>query len=67
MLTFLNPTDLFWSKVKGGVRRNCLTADDNFSDRFIDSIKRVAVEDCKNRIDHSYSFFDRCMALEPMF
>jgi hypothetical protein len=30
---FLNPIEEFWSKVKAGVRRNALTADDQLSDR----------------------------------
>jgi transposase len=30
---FLNPIEEFWSKVKAGVRRNALTADDRLSDR----------------------------------
>jgi transposase len=63
---FLNPIELFWSKVKGGIRRDCLNANDNLSTRIIESAKTVSVDDCINWINHSYSFFDRCLALEPM-
>ncbi len=65
-LPFLNPIELFWSKVKGGIRRDCLNANDNLSTRIIESAKTVSVDDCVNWINHSYSFFDRCLALEPM-
>lgn len=63
---FLNPIELFWSKVKGSIRRDCLTIDDNLTIRIIESAKKVSVNDCANWIRHSYSFFDRCLALEPM-
>jgi transposase len=63
---FLNPIELFWSKVKAGVKRDCLTATDNLSARIIESAKQVTVEDCHNWIKHSVSFFDRCLTLEPM-
>lgn len=36
---FLNPIALFWSKVKGSIRRDCLTVDDNLTTRIIDSVK----------------------------
>ncbi|KAI8978416.1 hypothetical protein BDB01DRAFT_700965, partial [Pilobolus umbonatus] len=62
----LNPIELFWSKVKDGIRRDCLTIDDNLSARIIESAKTISVDDCVNSISHSYSFFDRCLALEPM-
>ena len=63
---FLNPIELFWSKLKAGVKRDCLTATDNLSARIVESAKQVNVEDCQNWIRHSASFFDRCLALEPM-
>lgn len=63
---FLNPIELFWSKLKGGIRRDCLTVDDNLTTRIIESAKKVSVNDCVNWINHAYSFFDRCLALEPM-
>jgi hypothetical protein len=63
---FLNPIELFWAKVKAGVRRDCLTATDALSERIIESVKQVTVTDCQGWIRHSVSFFDRCLALEPM-
>lgn len=53
---FLNPIELFWSKVKAGVKRDCLTATDNLSARIVESTKQVTVDDCHNRIKHSVSF-----------
>ncbi|KAG1222336.1 hypothetical protein G6F35_005370 [Rhizopus arrhizus] len=46
---FLNPIELFWSKVKGGIRRDCLNANDNLSTRIIESAKTVSVDDFKNQ------------------
>lgn len=65
-LPFLNPIESFWAKVKAGVRRDCLTATDVLSERIIESVKQVTVTDCQGWIRHSISFFDRCLALEPM-
>jgi transposase len=45
---FLNPIKLFWSKVKGGIRRDCLNANDSLSTRIIESAKTVSVDDCVN-------------------
>ncbi|ORE05654.1 hypothetical protein BCV72DRAFT_208896 [Rhizopus microsporus var. microsporus] len=63
---FLNPIELFWAKVKARIRRDCLTATDILSERIIESAKQVTVADCQGWIKHSVSFFDRCLALEPM-
>lgn len=63
---FLNPIELFWSKVKAGVKRDCLTATDNLSARIVESARQVSVDDCRGWIKHSVSFFDRCLALKPM-
>lgn len=63
---FLNPIELFWSKLKAGVKRDCLMATDNLSARIVESAKQVSVDDCKNWIRHSASFFEKCLALEPM-
>jgi transposase len=63
---FLNPIELFWSKVKAGIKRDCLTATDNLSARIIESTKQVSVADCQAWIRHSGSFFNRCLTLEPM-
>jgi hypothetical protein len=38
---FLNPIEKSWSKVKAGVRRNALTADDRLSDRIRDSVQML--------------------------
>ena len=58
---FSSLIELFWSKVKDGIRRDCLTVDDNMSARIIESAKITSVDDCVNWISHSYSFFDRCL------
>jgi transposase len=44
---FLNPIEEFWSKVKAGVRRNSLTADDRLSDRICESVQMVTRADCQ--------------------
>lgn len=38
---FLNPIEAFWSKVKAGIRRNALKADDRLTDRICDSVNKV--------------------------
>jgi transposase len=63
---FLNPIGLYWSKVKAGVKRSCLTATDNLSQRIEGSSKLVTEHDCEGWIKHCMGFFDRCLALEPM-
>ncbi len=65
-LPFLNPIELFWSKVKGSIMRDCLTIEDNLTIRIIELAKKVSFNDCVNWIRHSYLFFDRALALEPM-
>jgi transposase len=57
---FLNPIEEFWSKVKAGVRRNALTADDRLSDRICESVQMVTRADCQAWIRHAVSFFPRC-------
>jgi transposase len=56
----LNPIEEFWSKVKAGVRRNALTADDRLSDRICESVQMVTRADCQAWIRHAVSFFPRC-------
>ena len=56
---FLNPIEEFWSKVKAGVRRNVLTADDRLSDRICESVQMVTRADCQAWIRHAVSFFPR--------
>ncbi|KAG0747318.1 hypothetical protein G6F57_006497 [Rhizopus arrhizus] len=63
---FLNPIELFWSKIKGNIRRDYLSADNNFSLRITEATKTVTQEDCVNWISHPRSFFDRCLGLKPM-
>jgi transposase len=65
-LLFLNPIELFWSKIKGNIRRDCISVDDNLSLRITEAAKKVTQEDCANWISHSQSFFDTCLTLEPM-
>ena len=57
---FLNPIEEFWSKVKAGVRRNALTADDPLSERIYESVQRVTRVDCQAWIRHAVSYFPRC-------
>jgi transposase len=57
---FLNPIEEFWSKVKAGVRRNALTADDQLSDRICEAVRMVTQTDCQAWIRHAVSFFARC-------
>ena len=45
---FLNPIELFWSKFKDGIRRDCLPVDGNLSARTIESAKIISVDDCVN-------------------
>jgi hypothetical protein len=54
---FLNPIEAFWSKVKAGVRRNALTADDRLTDRICESVQMVTQADCRVWIRHAVSFF----------
>ncbi|ORE06671.1 hypothetical protein BCV72DRAFT_249876 [Rhizopus microsporus var. microsporus] len=63
---FLNPVELFWSKIKGNIRKNCLSVDNSLSLRITEAAKKATQEDCANWISHSQPFFDRCLTLEPM-
>lgn len=58
---FLNPIEEFWSKVKAGVRRTPLTADDRLTDRICESVRKVTKKDCKGWIEHTKSFFEKCL------
>ena len=58
---FLNPIEEFWSKVKAGVRRTPLTADDRLTDHICESAGKVTKKDCKGWIEHSKSFFENCL------
>ena len=57
---FLNPIEEFWAKVKAGIRRNGLSADDRLSDRICESVNKVTRSDCQAWIRHAASFFTRC-------
>ena len=57
---FLNPIEEFWWKIKAGVRRNALTADDILSDRICEAVQTVTRAECKAWIHHAASFFPRC-------
>ena len=61
---FLNPIELFWSKLKAGVRRELLTKDDTLTPRIIESAKQVSAKDCRGWIAHSKSFFPCCLSKE---
>ena len=49
---FLNLIENFWSKVKGGVRRNALTADDRLSDRICESVQMVTQADFQRHANY---------------
>jgi transposase len=38
---FLNPIEEFWSEVKAGIKRECLSATDNLSQRIVASAEKV--------------------------
>ena len=57
---FLNPIEEFWAKVKAGIRRNALKADDRLSDCICESVYKVTRKDCQAWIRHAMSFFPRC-------
>jgi hypothetical protein len=62
----LSLIELFWSKLKTGVKRDCLAAEDNLSQRTIESSKKVTSSNYDNWIKHCTSFFDDCIARKPM-
>jgi transposase len=57
---FLNPIEEFWSKIKAGVRRSALTADNQLSDRICEAVQMVTQANCQAWIRHAVSFFSRC-------
>ena len=57
---FLNPIEEFWAKVKAGVRRNALSAEDRLSERICVSVHKVTRKDYQAWIRHAISFFPRC-------
>src|ERR1700730_9388499 len=61
---FLNPIEEFWAKIKAGIRRNALSAEDRLSDRICDSVHNVTRADCQAWIRHAMSFFPRCKSGE---
>jgi transposase len=61
---FLNTIEEFWSKVKAGIERECLSATDNLSQRIVASAKKITEKYCRGWISHSVLFFDRCLAAE---
>jgi transposase len=62
---FLNAIEECWGKIKGSIRRDGLTMDDNLSQRIIESSLTVTPEDCQGWIRHAIQFFERCKAGEP--
>jgi hypothetical protein len=55
---FLNPIEEFWSKVKAGVSRSALTADDRLSDRICESVQMVSRAVCQ------HGFVMRCHSFQ---
>ena len=54
-----NPIELFWSKLKSGVRRNTLTSADTLTPRIINSAYLVTSQDCKGWIKHAAGYIPR--------
>lgn len=61
---FLNPIEEFWSKLKAGVKRDQLTKFDRLTPRIIHSAGQITPSDCQGWINHSLTFFPRCLAEE---
>ena len=61
---FLNPIEEFWAKVKAGIRRNALSADDRLIDGICDSVRYVTRADCQAWIRQVRSFFPPCKSGE---
>lgn len=61
---FLNPIEEMWSKIKFGVRREEVTTKDTLIPRITEAAKTVTLSDCVGWINHSISFFDRCLNYE---
>lgn len=61
---FLNTIELFWSKVKYGIKRNPFDTGDTLTPRIMESCSKVTLEDCQGWIRHSIRFFERCLAME---
>lgn len=61
---FLNPIELFWSKVKYGIKRSPFDTGDTLTPRIMESCSKVTLKDCQGWIRHSIRFFERCLAME---
>ena len=61
---FLNPIEEMWSKIKLGVRRDEVSNKDTLIPRITEAAKTVTVSDCIGWINHSVSFFERCLEKE---
>lgn len=61
---FLNPIELFWSKVKYGVKRKPFETGETLTPRIMDACSKVTKKDCQGWIHHSLGFFEKCLALE---
>ncbi|KAG1356830.1 hypothetical protein G6F63_000219 [Rhizopus arrhizus] len=61
---FLNPIELFWSKVKYGVKRKPFETGETLTPRIMDACSKVTMKDCQGWIHHSLGFFEKCLALE---
>jgi transposase len=63
---FLNPIEVFWTKVKTPIHRSPMTDRDNLVARIREAAEKVAPEDCQGCIRHSESFFERCLNKEEL-
>lgn len=63
---FLNPIEEMWSKVKMGVRRSEVSDKDKLTQRILEAATEVTVTDCVGWINHSVSYFDRCLNMEKL-
>jgi transposase len=57
---YLNPIEELWAKIKAGIRRNELRADERLSNRICESVRKVTRADCQGWIRHAVYFFPPC-------
>jgi transposase len=57
---YLNPIEELWVKIKAGIRRNEIRADERLSNRICESVRKVIRADCQGCIRHAVYFFPPC-------
>lgn len=61
---FLNPIGELQSYVRFGVKKEPFDNGDTLTSRIMKQHTKVSLKDCQERIRHSVSFFERCLALQ---